>query len=272
MHAPRSLARFVATVLTVVPALVALTGCVDADAADGPAVESVELRISAATTLKRAVEELIPSFEAAHPGVNVVGNYAASGVLQKQIEEGAPCDVFLSAGPAQVAALIEGGLISAEASETLCGNDVAIIVSTENPAGIEVPGDLARAERLSTGNPETAPTGTKAKEWLVNTGAWDALESRFVFAENAAQAIDYIARGEVDGGLVFASEATGVDDVRIVHLAPASELTTPVRYVIAPVAAGEQGDLANAFVTFMLEQRAEDVLTKWGFRPVAEVE
>lgn len=269
--------RFVILALAAAAALASLAGCASADPgtpADTAAAESgaVELRISAATTLKRAIEELIPAFEAAHPGVTVVGNYAPSGVLQKQIEEGAPCDVFLSAGPKQVTALIEGGLISAETSRTLCSNDMAIIVPADNPAGIAGPGDLAKAGRLTIGNPETAPTGTKAQEWLVNIGLWDALEPRFVFAENAAQALDYIARGEVDGGLVFASEATQMEGVTVVYLAPASELSTPVRYVIAPTAGTAQAELADAFVAFMLEQQAQDALAAWGFRPVAELE
>ncbi|MHB1323940.1 MAG: molybdate ABC transporter substrate-binding protein [Coriobacteriia bacterium] len=252
-------------------ALAAIVGCAEPEG-DAAIIDPVELHVSAATTLKRAVEELIPEFEAAHPGVTVVGNYAASGVLQKQIEEGAPVDVFLSAGPSQVNALIEQGLVFDEASTTLCGNDVAIIVPVEDPAGIEDPGDLVNAERLSLGNPETAPAGTKAKEWLVNGGLWDTLEPRFVFGENAAQALGYIARGEVDAGLVFASEATDIPDVKIVYRAPSSELTTPVRYVMAPVASSEQTELARGFVEFMLGERAQAALAGWGFRPVEEME
>ncbi len=280
MRALRDLRRAGALALAGALVLASLAGCVSAEA-DGEdaatpdaaaATGAVELRISAATTLKRAVDELIPEFEAAHPGVTVVGNYAASGVLQKQVEQGAPCDVFLSAGPDQVAALIEGGFISAETSRTLCSNDVAIVVSADNPAGIEGPGDLANAGRLTTGNPETAPFGTKSKEWLVNIGLWDGVEPRLVLAENAAQAIDYIVRGEVDGGLVFASEATNIDGVTVVYRAPASELSTPVRYVIAPTAATKQAELADAFVAFMLERQAQDALAQWGFRPVAETE
>lgn len=274
MKRARDIVRIAAAALAAVVVLALLAGCAGADAgtADADAADSTELHISAATTLKRAVEELIPEFEAAHPGVTIVGNYAASGVLQKQIEEGAPCDVFLSAGPKQVAALIEGGIISAEASQTLCSNDVAIIVPTDNPADIEGPDDLANAERLTTGNPDTAPFGTKSKEWLVNIGLWDELEPQIVLAENAAQAIDYIARGEVDGGLVFASEATDIDGVEIVYLAPVGELTTPVRYVLAPLVVSEQPDLADEFVAFMLAEQAQDVLAGWGFRPLTEME
>ncbi|MHB8761580.1 MAG: molybdate ABC transporter substrate-binding protein [Coriobacteriia bacterium] len=252
-------------------ALAGIAGCAGPER-DGASTEPVELHIAAASTLKRTVEELIPEFETAHSGVKVVGNYAASGVLQKQIEEGAPVDVFLSASPAQVEALVEQGLISDDTSVTLCGNDVAIIVPADNPTGIEGPEDLVNAERISIGNPQTAPVGAKAKEWLVNKGMWDAVESRCVFGENAAQALDYIARGEVDAGLVFVSEATDVSDVKVIHLVPASELTTPVRYVMAPVASSGQRELARGFVEFMLEERAQAALGRWGFRPLAEME
>lgn len=263
--------------VTVVAAfvLLGLYGCSSvgrAGGADTSTTERVELRVSAATTLKRPIEELASAFESAHPGVSVVGNYAASGVLQRQIEQGAPADVFLSASPKQIDALTAQGLIASEATATLCGNDVAIVVPANDPHGIEAPEDLARAGRLSLGNPLTVPAGTKAKEWLLNIGRWESLEPRLVFGENAAQVLDYTARGEVDAAIVFASEATGNPAVRVVYRAPGDQLTSPVRYVMAPVNGSSQRALAAEFVEFMQAAEAQDALGRWGFRPLAEMD
>lgn len=232
---------------------------------------TVEVNVLAATTLKRAFEAMAPAFEKAHPGTRLVFDFAASGVLQKQVEQGAPADVFASAAPKQVDALVSEGLASAESTVTFCGNRLAIVVPVADPAKITGPDTLKNAKRLTTGNPDTAPHGTKAKEWLTDIGLWKVLEPKFVFAENAAQTLDYISRGEVDAGLVFASEATGVDSVKVVYTAPESELTTPIRYVAVPVKASAHAELAKAFLAYVLSADGQATLGEHGFIPVADM-
>ncbi len=101
----------------------------------------------------------------------------------------------------QVDALVAEGLISADATETFASNDLVIIVPAGNPAGITAPADLAKATKLATGNPETARPRHQGQGVPDGLGTWDALQPKFVFAENAAQTDDYVARGEVDAGL-----------------------------------------------------------------------
>lgn len=260
------IARAVAAALAVaaLAAAALLSGCAPQKAAPVAAkAEPVELSISAATTLKAAFTELAPAFEKSN-NAKLVLNYGASGVLQKQIEGGAPCDVFASASAVQVDALVAQGLISADSTETFASNDLVIIVPTSNPAGVATPADLATATKLVTGNPETAAHGTKAKEFLTGLGTWDALAPKFVFAENAAQTVDYIARGEVDAGLVFASEVTGNDAVKVVFTVPKGAIK-PVRYVAAPIKATAEPDLAEKFVAFLLTPEAQKVLLANGF-------
>jgi len=244
-----------------------LSGCArvsSTDAAPAPAAP-IELDISAATTLRAAMAKLAPGFEKAN-NAKLVFNFGASGVLQKQIEGGAPCDVFASASPKQVDALITAGLISADSTATFASNDVVIIVPVWNPAGIVAPADLTNAAKLVTGNPDTAPHGTKAKEFLEAQGTWTALESNFVFAENAAQTLDYVSRGEVDAGFVFASEALGNETVKIVYTVPAGAIS-PVRYVAAPIKASENATLAEKFVAYLMTPEAQAVLVENGFKP-----
>ena len=246
-------------------AVVGVTGCAASTPVAAPPTEPVELNISAATTLKSAFTEIAPAFEEAN-NVKLIMNFGASGVLQKQVEGGAPCDVFASASPKQVDALIAAGLVSAESTSTFASNDLVIIVPADNPAAIATPADLAKADKIVTGNPETAPHGTKAKEFLTGLGQWDGLASKFVFAENAAQTVDYVARGEVQAGLVFASEVLGNDSVTIVYTAPATAIK-PVKYVAAPIKGSSQAALAEKFVAYLSDPAVQKILMDNGFKP-----
>ncbi|MBI5230930.1 MAG: molybdate ABC transporter substrate-binding protein [Coriobacteriales bacterium] len=243
----------------------ALAGCApEQSVAEGTTPTSSELRVSAATTLKGAFEDLAPAFEKASD-VDLVFNFGASGVLQKQIEGGAPVDVFASASPAQIDELIEGSFVSAESTATFTSNDLVVIVPKGNPKGIAGSADLVKADRLTTGDPETAPHGTKAKEWLQAQRSWSSLEHRFVFAENAAQTFDYVARGEVDAGIVFGSEAFGKDEVEVVYTVPAEEIK-PIKYVIAPLKASDRQEIAREFIEFVLSAEGQKALQDNGFK------
>lgn len=225
----------------------------------------VTLNVSAASSLKSVLASIAPAFEKAN-GTRLVINYGSSGVLMKQIEAGSPTDVFLSAGPAQVATLTAEGLISAEATKTFAGNDLVILVPAGNPKGIHGPGDLAKATKLTTGDPQVAPHGAKAQEWLTHLGLWDALLPKFVFTANAAQTDDYVARGEVDAGIGFASDAKDRADIQIAYTVPASEIK-PIKYVGAPIEASARKALATKFVDYLLTPEAQAAFTSAGFKP-----
>ena len=241
-------------------------GC-SSPAADSAPAESqpTELSVSAATTLKAAFTEIAPAFEEAN-NVKLVYNFGASGVLQKQVEGGAPCDVFASASPKQIDALIAAGLVSADSTSTFASNDLVIIVPADNPAAIAAPADLSKADKIVTGNPDTAPHGTKAKEFLTGLGQWDALAPKFVFAENAAQTVDYVSRGEVQAGLVFASEVLGNDSVKVAYTVPVAAIK-PVRYVAAPIKDSSAIELADKFVAYLSDPDVQKTLIDNGFKP-----
>jgi molybdate transport system substrate-binding protein len=156
--------------------------------------------------------------------------------------------------------------VSAESTVTFAGNTLVIIVPKDNPAGISGPGDLAKAKKIVTGNPATAPHGTKAKEFLTMHGTWAALQPRIVFADNAAQTLDYVVRGEVDAGLIFGNEVVGNDAVKVVFTVPDGAIK-PIKYVAAPLKASKNLDLATKFVHFLLTPEAQKVLVANGFKP-----
>lgn len=258
-----------ATLTLAIAALLAVAGCAASSVAkQGEATAQaapVELDVSAASSLREVLEQTAPQFEKQHDA-KLVFNFGASGALQKQIEGGAPADVFVSASPKQVASLTAEALVSDDATATFAGNELVVFVPKGNPAGIIGPRDLSKIDRIATGNPETAPHGTKAKEWLEGIGLWTSLAPHFVFAENAAQTLDYVARGEVDAGIGFASEARGSDAVEIVYTVPRGEIT-PIRYVAAPIVTTSRPDLAAAYLEFLFSPIVQDALTDAGFRP-----
>jgi molybdate transport system substrate-binding protein len=245
-------------------------GCAPQSATTAPASSvaagaPTELNVSAAATLKSVLTTTAAAFEKAH-NVKLVFNFGASGTLLKQIEGGAPCDVFASASRSQVASAIAEGLASAEASATFASNELVILVPKGNPSGIHGPADLAKATRLTTGDPLVAPHGAKAQEWLTGMGLWGSLKPKFVFAQNAAQTDDYIARGEVDAGLGFASDAHGRADIEIAYVVPKAE-TKPIAYVVVPIKASKDAELADAYVSYLLSSPVQSALVSTGFKP-----
>ncbi len=264
-------ARGVASGLVALALAVGATGCASTNPASsdpGSATTGsvpVELTVSAAASLKGVLTSAAPAFERAN-GVKLVYNFGATGQLVKQIEGGAPVDVFLSASPAAVTTLAAEGLASAEESVTFAGNTLTILVPKGNPAGITGPDDLAKTAKLTTGDPTVAPHGQKAQEWLIAIGQWDALEPKFVFAANAAQTDDYIARGEVDAGIGFASDAKSRDDIEIAYEVPEG-VVKPIKYVGAPIAASKQQALASSYLADLLSPEMQQAFVDAGFKP-----
>lgn len=247
-------------VVMVMPA----AGCASQPSAPGTTTAvPAELNVSAAASLKKLDQKTAPVFEKAN-SAKVVYNFGASGTMQKQVEAGSPCDVFVSASPKQVDALIAEGLVSADSTVTFASNGIVVIVSKGNPKGIHGPQDLAKAVKLSTGDPAVAPVGATAQEWLTGLGLWDQLKPKFVLAQNAAQNVDYVARGEVDAGVSFASDAHGRTDVEVAYTVPAGQFK-PVKYVAGVVKATKQGTLATKYTAFLMSPEFQQALVGAGF-------
>lgn len=257
---------------TVVFALVLLAGCGTKSATSGSSTANstppVELSISAASSLQALIEKTAPAYEKAN-NVKLVLNFGASGVLQKQIEGGSPTDVFLSAASTQIDALVKGNLISVESTVAFAGNDLVIMVPKGNPKGIHGAADLAKATRLTTGDPAVAPHGVKAQEWLTGLGLWDSLKPKFVFAQNAAQTDDYVARGEVDAGIGYASDAKARTDLEVAYTVPSNQIK-PIKYFAAPIKASTHAAEAAAYVKYLNSAEFQQALVDAGFKQLSK--
>lgn len=230
--------------------------------------QAQELLLSVAISLKDATEEVGRQFMAAHPGVRLQYNFGASGDLQKQIEAGAPVDVFISAGQRQVDELSKQNLLRAESRKVFARNVLVLIVPGDSALDLRAPADLLRpqVQRVVIGNPKTVPAGQYAEESLRNLGILETLRPKLVFAENVRQALEYVTRGEVDAGFVYSTDAaTRADRVKVVGQPPRDSYT-PVTYPGAVVAASMQPALAQAFLDLMLSPAGQQVLARYGFQ------
>lgn len=232
-----------------------------------PAPAAQALTVSAAVSLRDAVQEIAAAFTAQHPDVRLRLNFGSSGELQKQIEAGAPVDVFVSAGAGQMDELERRSLVETGTRRIIARN---VLVAVK-PADSRL--DLARPEtlldptvtRIVIGNPRTVPAGQYAEQSLRGLGLWDAVQRKLVYAENVRQALDYVARGEVDVGFVYATDAALRRERVTEAFRPAADTYAPVTYPAAVVTATRQPALARALVEFLAGDAARAVLVRRGF-------
>ena len=168
-----------------------------------------EITVSAAISLKNAYEEIGKIFTERNPGVKVIFNFGGSGDLARQIEAGAPVDVFASAASKDMDDIGRKGLLAANSRKDFARNTVVLIKSVKSTIGLSSLKDLLMVEvkRIAVGNPKTVPAGRYAEEVLKHFSLWEALKDKLVFGENVRQVLDYVARNEADAGLVYSTDA-----------------------------------------------------------------
>ena len=230
--------------------------------------EPREITVSAAISLKNAFEEIGKLYESRH-NVKVLLNFGASGDLAKQIEGGAPADVFASAAPKDMDMLDGKGLLSQGTRVNFAGNSVVLITPRH---GTPLQGfedlDTAAVMKIALGNPKTVPAGRYAADVLDYYKLSGMIKDKLVFTENVRQALDYVARGEVDAGIVYATDAAvRARDIKLISTAPEAS-HKPVIYPIAVVKGAKNETSAKAFISLVLSSDGRKILQKYGFKNV----
>jgi molybdate transport system substrate-binding protein len=228
-----------------------------------------EMTLSVAISMKDAVEELGRGFMAGRPGVTLRYNVGSSGELQKQIEAGAPVDLFVSAAQRQMDELERKGLVAATTRRVFARNVLTVIKPADSRIDLVKPVDLldARVTKIVIGNPRTVPAGQYAEESLRALGLWEKLQPKLVFSENVRQALDYVARGEVDAGFVYTTDAVTRGPRVKEAFRPGEDTYRPVLYPVAVVAGTRHGGLAQAFLDLLVSRDGQAVLARLGFQP-----
>ena len=223
--------------------------------------EKVELTISAAASLKDAMEIIQSTYQEEHPEVTLKFNFGGSGSLQQQISQGAPADLFFSAAEDKFDVLVKQGNITKEDGVDLLGNSLVLVVPKEDQS-IKGFDDLAKAEidKISIGTPETVPAGKYAKESLEKTDMWKDVESKVVYAKDVRQVLSYVETGNVSAGIVYKTDALVSDKVNIVATAD-SETHTPIVYPVGIIKDSKNYEEATktdavVAVTYVLDKGA----------------
>ena len=229
------------------------------------AASAQALTVSAAASLGEALREIAPLFEAARPGTTLRINLAASGTLLQQIEAGAPVDVFVSADEDTVARGIQRKLLDADSRRVVAANTLVLIRPLRGGPALQKITDLQRPEvrRVAVGKPASVPAGRYTQQALVTARLWESLRAKIVPADSVRQVLDYVARGEVDAGFVYATDAALLaDQVQVVLIATGH---LPIRYPAAVVTGSRQKALARELVAFLATPAAQAALQRRGF-------
>ena len=228
--------------------------------------QQVELTVSAAASMKDARAEIQKNYQTNQPHVKLLFNLGASGALQKQIEQGAPADLFISAAPKQMNELQAKKLINDVTRKNLVENRLVIVVPKESKLAITKYEDLTQAsvKKIALGETVVVPAGQYAKEVLQRLALWDAVQEKVVFAKDVRTVLAYTETGNVDAGIVYKTDAAASTKVRVVTEAPAGS-HQPIVYPLAILANAKQPEAAEAFVRYLFSAEGKAVLEKHGF-------
>jgi molybdate transport system substrate-binding protein len=225
------------------------------------------LLVFAAASLTDALQQADAAFTAA-TGVAVQESFAASSVLAKQIEAGAPADVFFSADTDWMDYLAKHELLASGSRRDLLGNALVLIAPADSSVQLKIaPGfDLLGAlhgGHLATGDPDSVPAGLYARAALTKLGVWQQVEPQLVRAENVRAALAYVARGEASLGIVYRTDAEAEKRVRIVDVFPADS-HPPIVYPLALTR--RAGPQAQRYAAFLSSAAVRQIFLQRGFR------
>jgi molybdate transport system substrate-binding protein len=222
------------------------------------------ITVSAAASLKDALSEIGPKFEQ-EKGIRITFNYGSSGALQKQIEEGAPVDIFISAGKKQMNALESKNLIDKDSRRNLLNNKLVLIVSNEYKDKIKTSSDLVDKDiKIGIGQPSSVPAGQYAKDSLTYQELWDKLKANIVYAKDVKQVVAYVEKGEAAAGIVYKSDAAVLKNSVIAQIFDESS-HEPIVYPEVIVTTSKEKEAARDFLNFLNTDNVKQIFVKYNF-------
>lgn len=260
----------IATILTLsLITSLGIAGCNSSDIKhkDSESQEAVELNISAAASLKEAMAKIEEEYKKVNENVTLVVNYGASGSLQQQIEQGAPCDVFISAGQKQMKALDEAGLLLDGTYKDLLENDLVLIAPKDSDVSNLDDLNTDKVKHIAVGEPSSVPAGKYADEVLVNLDLKDKIKDKLVFAKDVKEVLAWTQSGNAEVGFVYYSDTINTDNVKIVETTPSTSHSAIV-YPIAVIKESKKPEAAKEFEDFLLSKDGQVILKDFGYKSV----
>ncbi|WP_348272699.1 molybdate ABC transporter substrate-binding protein [Pannonibacter tanglangensis] len=235
-----------------------------------PAARAAETTVFAAASLKTALDEITAAY-AAGGGGKVTVSYGGSSTLAKQIEQGAPADIFISASVDWMDTLAEGKLIRPDSRVDLLGNTLVLVAHGADAPKLEISGQLDLAGLLGDGRlamalVDSVPAGVYGKAALTSLGLWPSVEAKVVQSNNVRIALSLVASGDAPFGIVYASDARAESNVSVVGTFPAGS-HAPIVFPVALTA--DARPEAEAFLAFLLGASARAAFERQGFQVLA---
>jgi len=230
--------------------------------------EPVTLTISAAASLKDSFEELKEIYVGENKNITITYNFGSSGALQKQIEQGAEADIFVSAANKQMDTLKSADLIVNDSLFTLLESSVVLVVPNDSDlTTISDFKDLTddSVKRIALGEPSSVPAGQYAEEVLANFGVLDQVKDKAVYAKDVKEVLTWVESGNVEAGIVYRSDAKTSDKVKVIAKAT-EDSHSPVEYPAAIIAESKNQEEAKKFLEFLCSDKAKEVFEKYGFK------
>jgi molybdate transport system substrate-binding protein len=226
---------------------------------------AAEIHVSAAASLADALNEIKASYEKTG-GDTLVLNLGASSTLERQIEEGAPADLFLSADEAKMDQLAKKNLLIAATRKSVLGNTLVVVVPLDSPLKIAAPADLVspKVHVLALAEPSSVPAGIYAKEYLTRLKLWEQVSARIVPTENVRTALAAVESGNADAGIVYKTDAGIAKKVKVAYEVPAAE-GPRISYPFAVLAESKNQEGARKLLAYLESAPAVTIFKKYGF-------
>lgn len=234
-----------------------------------PTLQPKEMIVFAAASLSNALQEMQPIFERRNPGTKLVFSFGGSGTLRRQIENGAPADLFLTAEKKEMDQLLAGHLVEPGKTADTVTNELVAIVPASNSTFKQL-SDLKdpRIGKIAIGEPETVPAGVYAKEAFEFSNLWDTLKPKLIYAKDVRQVLSYVETGNADVGIVYRTDALQSSKVNISYAFP-KEAHQPIRYQAGVMQSAKSKSQALVFFEYLKGKEAVAVFQKYGFLPAA---
>jgi molybdate transport system substrate-binding protein len=223
---------------------------------------AAEIRLSVAASMTDAVKELAATYEKKVEDVTLLPNFASSGSLAKQIAQGAPADIYISANPKWMNYLVEKKRIPAEQVRPFAYNSL-VLVGRKNQS-VSALGDIVKLERVAIGSPKSVPAGQYAEQALKAAGLYAKIQTKLILAKDVRQALMYADRGETDGAFVYKTDALLAQHAVILLEVP-QKFYNEVTYPIALTLQGLKKPEAADFLAYLNTDEASAILKKYGF-------
>lgn len=234
----------------------------------GKSNPKIELTVSAAASLKEVMADIEKDFEK-NSNVDLVFNFGASGSLQQQIEQGAPCDVFISAGQKQMNTLEEKSLLLSDTRKDLLKNSLVLIGPKDTT--LEKLSDIegSSIKHIAMGDPSSVPAGKYADEVIEKLNIKDDISSKLVFAKDVKEVLAWVSSGNAEVGFVYKSDALVSDSVKTIETID-EQYHSPITYPIAAINSSKNPNECKSFIDFLFNETSKKTFEKYGYITITE--